>query len=64
MYRILWIIRLSCLQNTLAQECTSVYILELQVCRANTLLRGTTAIRGAVEQLYIRVQLFNDEICA
>ena len=31
-------------------KCTSVYILYLRVCTANTLLTRTTAIRGAVDQ--------------
>ena len=31
--------------DILAQECTSVYILELQVCDANLLLLETTDIR-------------------
>ena len=34
-------------------KCTSVYILYLRVCRANTLLRGTTAIRGGFDTLRI-----------
>ena len=47
MFPALSTIRLSYLLNTLAQECTSVYILELQVCRANLFLRGTSGIRAA-----------------
>ena len=47
MSRILSKIKLLSLPSTFAQECISVYILELQVCRANLFLRGTSGIRAA-----------------
>ena len=42
--------------DDIAKQCTSMYILGLRVCNANSLLHGTTAIRGGTDTLSIYFQ--------